>query len=423
MPKDNCVVGIDIGTTKICAAIGEPHRDGGIRIVGVGLAPSKALRRGVVVNIDEAVESIATAIERAERVSGHKIVSAYLTITGGQVASLNNRGVVAIANGDRAVTPEDVERAVEAARVVNIPTNREIIHAIPRHFIVDGQEGIRNPVGMLGYRLDVEAHLVTAAVTSIQNLSKCVQRLGVDVDGIVLEPLASGEAVLTDEEKEMGVVVADIGGGTTGIAVYVEGSVWHTAVLPVGGNHITNDIAVGLRTPFATAEEIKVAYASALGTQVDEDDEIEISTFGRTHRDRISRTQLCEIVEARLVEIISLIQAEIGNSGYDGLLPAGVVLTGGGAQLEGMADLAAEYLKIPVRIGVPWDIEGLVDSISAPAYAAAVGLLLWGTRTSAESLGSATEPRWARRGRESRARSQEVTVYNKVREWFRAFLP
>lgn len=423
MPKDRCVVGIDIGTTKICAAIGEPERDGGVRIVGVGLAPSKALRRGVVVNIDEAVDGIGTAIERAERFSGHKIVSAFLTVTGGQIASLNNRGVVAIANGDRAVTPEDVERAIEAARVVNIPTNREIIHAIPRHFIVDGQEGIRNPVGMLGYRLDVETHLVTAAVTSIQNLTKCVQRLGVDVDGIVLEPLASGEAVLTDEEKEMGVVVADIGGGTTGIAIYIEGSVWHTAVLPVGGNHITNDIAIGLRTPFATAEEIKVAYATALGNQVDEGDEIEISTFGRTHQDRISRAQLCEIVEARLAEMISLIQAEITNSGYDGLLPAGVVLTGGGAQLEGIADLAAEYLKIPVRVGVPWDVEGLVDSISAPAYAAGVGLLLWGSRPGAEALGAASEPRWARRGREGRTRGQEVTVYNKVREWFKAFLP
>lgn len=423
MPKDKYFVGIDVGTTKVCAAIGEPDRAGGVRVVGVGVAPSRALRRGVVVNIDEAVESIGAAIERAERISGYKIVSCYLTITGGQVASLNNRGVIAIARSDQAIAPDDVERVIEAARVVSIPNNREIIHAIPRHFIVDGQEGIRNPVGMIGYRLDVEAHLVTVAVTSLQNLTKCVQRLGVDVDGVVLEPLASGEAVLTDEEKEMGVVLADIGGGTTGIAVYVEGSVCHTAVLPVGGNHITNDVAIGLRTPFAAAEEIKIAYGSALSGQIDEDEEIEVSTFGRSRQDRISRTQLCEIVEARLAEVFSLIQGEIKSSGYEGLLPAGVVLTGGGAQLEGIADLAAEYLRIPVRVGVPWEVEGLVDSVSAPAYAAAVGLLLWDSRSRLPTASAVSEPRWSRRGRDSRARSQEVTVYNRLKEWFRAFLP
>jgi cell division protein FtsA len=423
VPKGSCIVGIDIGTTKVCAAIGETTRYGGIRIIGVGTAPSKGLRKGVIVNIDDAVQSIGLALDRAERLSGHRITNAFLSISGGQIASLNNRGVIAIAHRDRAIGTDDVERVIEAARVINVPNNREIIHSIPRQFIVDGQEGVKNPTGMIGYRLDVETHIITAAVTSVQNLTKCVHRLGVDVEGVVLEPLASGEAVLTDEEKEMGVVLADIGGGTTGISIYVEGSVWHTAILPIGGNHITNDVAIGLRTPFATAEEIKVSYANVLNNDTGSAEEIEVTTFGRSQSDRISRAELCEIVEARLAEMFSFIQEEIKNSGYDNLLPAGVVLTGGGAQLDGIADLAAASLNLPVRIGLPYDVDGLVDSINGPAYAAVVGLLLWENRQGPQSAMRSLGTRHISRNGGENGTEDETTMVGRIGGWLKAFLP
>jgi cell division protein FtsA len=421
--KDRMVCGIDVGMTKVCALIGEVSRDDSVHIIGVGVAPSRGLRKGVVVNIDEAVESIGAAVARAERVSVFKIVSGYIGIAGGHITSLNNRGVVAVSNDDRSIGEDDVLRAIEAARVINIPSNREIIHSIPRHFIVDGQEGVRNPVGMLGYRLDVDAHIVTCAVTAMQNLVKCVHKLGIDVDEVVLESLASSEATLTEEEKEMGVLLADIGGGTTALSIFIEGSVWHTNVLPVGGNHVTNDLAVGLRSPFAVAEEVKVLHGHALSRTVDPGDEVEITTFGQTEKESTSRQQVCGIIEARMQEIFEIIQNEIKRSGYEGLLPAGVVLTGGASELAGAAELAREMLQVPVRVGVPFGIRGLVDSINSPAFATSVGLLLWGARYG-NSLGT-PQPINARAGSGKISRRDEAPLdaFGRLRSWLKAFLP
>ena len=421
--RDRTVVGIDVGTTKVCALIGEVSRDDSVHIIGVGVAPSRGLRKGVVVNIDEAVESIGTAIARAERVSGYKIVSGYVGIAGGHVTSLNNRGVVAVSQEDRCIAEDDVLRAIEAARVINIPSNREIIHSIPRHFIVDGQEGVRNPVGMLGYRLDVDAHIVTCAVTAMQNLVKCVHRLGIEVDEVVLESLAASEASLTEEEKEMGVLLADIGGGTTALSIFIEGSVWHTSVIPVGGNHVTNDLAVGLRSPFAVAEEIKVLHGYALSSTVDPSEKVEIATFGRTEKETVSRQRVCEIVEARMQEIFQLIQHEIKRSGYEALLPAGVVLTGGASELAGASDLARAILQVPVRIGLPFGIHGLVDSISSPSFATSVGLLLWGARYGNRL--AVLQPALGRSGDGRALRKEEVPLdaVGKLRSWLKAFLP
>ena len=423
MGRGKIIVAIDAGTTKVCTLIAEIGKDDNIHIIGVGVCPSRGLRKGVVVNIEEAVDSIGASIEKAERVSGYKVVSGYIGVGGSHIDSLNNRGVIAISHSDRAISHDDVERAVEAARVINIPSNREIVHSIPRQFIVDGQEGIKNPVGMMGYRLDVEAHIVTGAVTGIQNLVKCVHKLGVEVDDIVLEPLASSESVLTEEEKEMGVVLADIGGGTTGIAIFVEGSIYHTSILPVGGYHITNDIAVGLRTPFAMAEEIKIKRGHAISSLIDPSEVIEITTFGRNQRDKISRTQLCQIIEARLQEAFTMIQTEVKKSGYDSLLPAGVVLTGGTSEMAGIADLASEILQVPVRIGYPYGVHGLVDSIGSPAYSAGVGLLLWGAMFGEHSpatrpFGGKTTPK-----KSGKSVQDEAHVYGKLRNWLKAFLP
>lgn len=422
MARGKTIVAIDAGSTKVCTLIGEIGREDNIHIIGVGVCPSRGLRKGVVVNIEEAVESIGTSIDKAERVSGYKVVSGYVGVGGNHITSLNNRGVIAIAHGDRAITLEDVERAVEAARVINVPSNREIIHSIPRQFIVDGQEGIRNPVGMVGYRLDVEGHLVTGAVTGVQNLVKCVHRLGVEVDDVVLLPLASSDAVLTEEEKEMGVVLADIGGGTTGLSLFIDGAVYHTAILPVGGNHLTNDIAVGLRTPFVMAEEIKIRRGHALVSLIDPGEVIEVTTFGRNQKEKISRVQLCQIIEARLLEILGLIQAEIKRSGYDNRLPAGVVLTGGTAELAGIADFTSEILQLPVRVGYPYRIEGLVDSISGTAFSAAVGLLLWGARYGDRTSGSRAFGGKMSSAPSNRTRS-EVHAYGKLMSWLKAFFP
>ncbi|MCL5264202.1 MAG: cell division protein FtsA [Chloroflexi bacterium] len=422
MARGKTIVAIDAGTTKICTLIAEIGKEENIHIIGVGVCPSRGLRKGVVVNIEEAVESIGTSIEKAERVSGYKVVSGYVGIGGSHVAALNNRGVIAISHSDRAITHEDIDRAVESARVINVPSNREIIHSIPRQFIVDGQEGIKNPVGMVGFRLDVEAHIVTGATTGIQNLVKCVHRLGVEVDDVVLEPLASSEAVLTEEEKEMGVVLADIGGGTTGVAVFVEGAIAHSSILPVGGNHITNDIAVGLRTPFAMAEEIKIKRGHALSSLIDPSEVIEITTFGRNQREKISRAQLCQIVEARLQETFALLQSEIKKSGYDTLLPAGVVLTGGTSEMAGIADLASEILQVPVRIGYPYGIQGLVDSIGGPSYSTGIGLLLWGAMFGEHSPTRAFGGKVA--AKKSNGTGPDSSgMYGRVREWLKTFLP
>lgn len=377
---ERTIVGIDVGTTKICTLVGEVDEEGNLRIVGVGVAPARGIRKGVVVNVQEATEAIATSVEKAERISGYAIESGYVGLAGAHVSALNSRGVVAINRGERGIQPGDIERALDAARAVAIPHNREVLHVIPRGYMVDGDDGVRDPLGMQAYRLEVEAHIVTGATPSIHNLVKCVQATGVGIDALVLEPLASGEAVLTDMEREMGVVLADIGGGTTDIAIFIEGSIWHTVVLPTGGEHITNDIAIGLRTPFTTAEELKIRHGHARSKSISPDENFEVAVFGEGERQRVSRQFLSQIIEARVEEIFDLIQQEIKRSGYDGLLPAGMVLCGGTADLPGIRSLARDMLNLPVRVGAPQDLHGLVDILGSPAYATSAGLLQWGLR-------------------------------------------
>jgi cell division protein FtsA len=381
---DRTIVGVDVGTTKICTLVGEVDEERGLRIIGVGVSPARGIRKGVVVNVQEATDAIATSIEKAERISGYAIQSAYVGLAGAHISAINSRGVVAISRGERGVQPADVERALEAARAVAIPVNREILHVIPRGYSVDGDDGVRDPLGMQAYRLEVESHIITGATSSIHNLVKCVQATGVGIDALVLEPLASGEAVLTDVEREMGVVLTDIGGGTTDIAIFIEGSIWHTAVLPTGGEHITNDIAVGLRTPFTTAEELKIKYGQARSQLINPNESVDVAMFGEGERQRIPRQFLSQIIEARVEEIFDMILQEIKRSGYDGLLPAGVVLCGGTAELAGIRDLAREVLNLPVRVGAPQDLQGLVDILGSPAYATSVGLVQWGLRHDAQ---------------------------------------
>lgn len=409
------VVGIDVGTTKIVTLVGEYGADEQISILGVGLTPSKGIKKGIVVNVEEAVTSIVASVEKAERLSGYRIGSAYVGVAGGHIQSLNSRGVVAISRADREITAADQARALDAARAIAVPTQREIIHVIPRAYIVDGQEGIRDPLGLSGFRLEVEAHIITGAVTAIQNLIKCVQRSGVEIDDLVLQPLASSEAVLTDEEKEMGVMLVDCGGGTTDVAIFIDGSIWHTVVLPVGGNHISTDIGIVLRTPFDLAEYLKIKHGRARpapdAVEGGEGDTLEIESFGRAKKRAISHTLLHQVVEARVEEMFQMLRSEVRRVGYEGLLPAGVVLTGGTALLPGIEEVAHSVLNMPVRIGIPGGLGGLADAIDSPAYATGVGLLRWGLkRGSPPPFLGPQEQGWTR-------------VYNRFKSWLREFLP
>jgi cell division protein FtsA len=379
---DRTVVALDIGTTKICTLVAEvgPPPDNALRIVGVGTVPAKGIRKGVVVNVGEVAAAISESIHLAERTSGYEIASAYVGLAGSHISAMNSRGVVAISRGDRGIRPVDVERSLEAARAIDIPHNREILHIIPRDFTVDGDGGVRDPIGMQAFRLEVEAHIVTGSTASIRNLVKCVQNSGIYIDALVLEPLASGETALTDIEREMGVVLVDIGGGTTDIAIFIEGSIWHTVVLPTGGEQITNDVAVGLRTPFGLAEEIKIKYGHALPDTILPEEQVRVNVFGEDGQQQLPRHFLAEVIEARAEEILEMVQKEIKRSGYDGLLPAGVVLCGGTAELPGIRDLARDVINLPVRIGEPQNLRGLVDTLQSPAFATSVGLLEWGVR-------------------------------------------
>jgi cell division protein FtsA len=410
MARENVIAAIDVGTTKVCTLVGEFDKEEALQIIGVGISPSRGLRKGMVVNIDETVESIAESVERAERSSGCKILSAHVGIAGGHISSLNNRGIVAVSRSDRIIGQDDVSRAIESARTINIPSNREIIHVIPRSYNIDGQDGVKNPIGMYGFRLDVEAHIVTGAVTSIQNLTKCVQRVGVEVEDLVLQPIASSEAVLTEEEKEMGVILADIGGGTTDIGVFIDGAIWHTCILPVAGHHLTNDIAIGLRTPFAVAEEIKSRYGHAFPSVIDPEAKIDIATFGGNESRPVLTRHLSEIIQARVEEILELILVEIKRSGYDGLLPAGLVLTGGTANLPGIENLAREVTQSPVRVGRPSGVKGLMDDLDNPCYATSLGLLLWGLKN--------------QRPYSNGHYSQQLgTIYRRFLDWMKELLP
>ncbi len=377
------VAALDIGTTKTCALIGELSENS-VRILGVGLAPSNGMRKGVVVDVKLAAQSIALAVEQAERTANMSIEGAYVGIAGAHISSTNSRGVAGIPRAPRAVTQDVVERAMEAAAAIAVPDNREIIHAIARGYTLDGQDGVRDPIGMMGYRLEVEAHIVTGAAASSQNLYKAVEAAGVKIIGLALEPIAAGEAVLTPAEREMGVALVDIGGGTTDIAIFIDGSVWHTVVLPVGGLHLTNDLAVGLRAPFGAAEEIKMKYGTALVEDTREEELIELAAFGDEERRSASRREVAEILSARADEILQMVLTEIKRSGYDGLLPAGVVLCGGTSQLAGCKSFARSILNLPVRIGLPENMEGFTDRITSPAFATSVGLVRWGLKRNEE---------------------------------------
>ncbi|MER2560975.1 MAG: cell division protein FtsA [Myxococcaceae bacterium] len=371
------IVGLDIGTTKICAIVGE-LTDEGIDIIGIGTNPSRGLRKGVVVNIESTVQSIQRAIDEAEAMAGTEITHVYTGIAGGHIKSFGGRGVVALK--DREVREADIARVIEQAKTVNIPVDREVIHVLPQEFIVDEQSGIKEPLGMTGARLEARVHIVTGAVTSAQNIVKCANRGGLNVADIVLQPLASSEAVLTDEEKELGVCLVDIGGGTTDIAVFQNGSIVHTAVIALGGNNLTNDIAMGLRTPMEQAERIKQKHGCALASMVDKQEMIEVPSVGGREPRVMGRQILSEILEPRVEEIFQLVHHEIERNGFSELLASGVVITGGSTLLPGMAELAEEIMGVPVRRGVPRGIGGLVDVVKSPVYATGVGLVVYGAK-------------------------------------------
>jgi len=375
--KNNILVGLDIGTTKTAAIVGEVT-DTGIDIIGIGTSPAKELRKGVVVNIESTVEAIQKSIEEAEHMSGCRINSAFVGIAGSHIKGQNSLGIVAVKG--REVGEEDLHRAIEASRAIAIPVDREILHTLPQNYVVDGQDGIRDPVGMSGVRLEAKVHIVTGNVSSIQNIVKSVNRMGLDIDDIVLEQLAASEAVLSSDEKDLGVVLIDIGGSNTGIAVFSEGSIKHTAVLPVGGNYLTSDIATGLRTPFNDAEAIKIKYGCALTSMIPKDETIQVPSVGGRENREVSRQILGRIVEPRMEEILSMASKEIVRSGFEELLAAGVVLTGGASLLAGTGELAEQIFDMPVRIGNPTGVGGLADVVNSPAYATGVGLIVYGSK-------------------------------------------
>jgi len=380
--KDSLVVGLDIGTTKICTVVAD-LADGQINIIGLGTYPSKGLRKGVVINIDSTVQSIKKAVEEAELMAGVHLTSVYAGIAGGHIKGINSHGVIAVKNKE--ITPSDVKRVIDAARAVAIPMDREVIHVIPQEFIVDDQDGIRDPVGMSGVRLEGRVHIVTGAITSAQNIIKCANRAGLDVDDIVLEQLGSSEAVLTPEEKELGVAIIDIGGGTTDLVIFSNGAIKHTAVFSLAGSHVTNDISLGLRTPLEEAEKIKIRYGCALTSLVRKDETIEVPSVGGRKSRALSRYTLAEIIEPRVEEILTLVQHEIVRTGYGNLLASGIILTGGSALLEGIPDLAEQIFNLPVRRGIPIGVSGLVDLVRSPMYATGVGLVQYGSRNKVQS--------------------------------------
>jgi cell division protein FtsA len=404
--KENLIVGLDIGTTKIGVVVAEQTEDG-VDVVGIGTHPSRGLRKGVVVDIDATVESIKHAVEEAELMGDCEITSVYAGIAGGHIRGFNSHGNVAVR--DREVSEGDVRRVIDAAKAVAIPMDREVIHVIPQEFVVDDQDGIREPLGMSGVRLEAKIHIVTAAVTSAQNIVKCANKAGLNVIDIVLEPLASAEAVLSRDERDLGVCLIDIGGGTTDLAVFADGAITHTSVLALGGNHISNDIAVGLRTPFEEAERIKKKFGVASARLLGSDDILTVpSVGGRRPRD-VSRKLLCEIIEPRMEEILSLARGELAKAGLEDRIPCGVALSGGCSALAGIAELAEEVFEAPVRLGTPQNVGGLQDVVRDPMYATGVGLVLYGANQD-RGLGP------------SRFRIRDESIFRRVRqrmrEWF-----
>jgi cell division protein FtsA len=389
------IVGLDIGTSKVVAIVGEVDAEGRIEIVGIGSHPSKGMKKGVVVNIESTVQSIQRAVEEAELMAGCQIHSVYVGIAGSHVRSLNSHGIVAIR--DQEVTPADVEQVLDAAKAVAIPADQKVLHILPQEYVIDNQEGIREPLGMSGVRLEAKVHLVTCAVNAAQNIEKCIRRCGLEVEEVILEQLASSHAVLTEDERELGVCIVDIGGGTSDIAVFTEGSIRHTGVIPIAGDQVTNDIAMALRTPSQYAEEIKIKYACALTQLAGADQTIKVPSVGdRPPRD-LSRQSLAEVVEPRYDELFTLVQAELRRSGFEDMVPAGIVLTGGTSKMEGVVELAEEIFHMPVRVGYPQGVEGLADIVRNPVYATSCGLLHYGAQhpgPGARGAGSEGGPGW-----------------------------
>ncbi len=404
MPKrDDKIVGLDIGTTKVCAIVGQATEDG-IDIIGIGTNPSRGLRKGVVINIESTVDSIKKAVEEAELMAGYEINSVYAGISGGHIRGINSHGIVAVK--DKEVMQSDIDRVIDAAQAVAIPLDREVIHVIPQEYRIDDQDGIREPIGMSGIRLEAKIHIVSAAVTSAQNIIKCTNRAGLHVNDIVLEQLASAEAVLSQEEKDLGVALIDVGGGTTDLAIFSGGSLVHTSVISIGGNHLTNDIAVGLRTPAAEAEKIKQKYGCALSSLTQKEETIEVPSVGGRADRILSRQILAEIIEPRVEEIFSLVRQEVINSGYSDLIASGIVLTGGSTLLEGMPELAEQVFNLPVRQGQPENIGGLVEVVRSPIYSTGVGLVFHGRPDNGER----------------RFRIPDNNIYHKVKDRMREWI-
>jgi cell division protein FtsA len=403
------IVGLDIGTTKVCTVIGRLNEYETIDIIGVGVSPSKGLRKGVVVNIESTVNSVATSIEKAELMAGVEVKSVYAGIAGGHIEGINSKGVVAVSTRNKEITQEEVERVIDAAKALALPMEREVIHVLPQEFVVDNQEGIKDPIGMTGVRLEAEVHIVTGAVASAQNIVKSVNRAGYAVNDIVLEPLASALATLKDDEKELGVVLIDIGGGTTDVLVYLNGSIWHTNVIAMGGNHISNDISIGLRTPILSAEEIKKEWGVAVTELVSAEEMIEVPSVGGRKPAKIPRQILAEIVQPRVEEIFFLVKNQLDAKNFKDMISGGVVLTGGTALLEGIDKVAERVFEMPVRIGIPTGFMGLVDEVSSPEYSTGVGLVQYGLSARPESF------------MENRGAGLFMNIKKRMVDWFGEF--
>lgn len=381
--NNNMIVGLDIGTSKVVAIVGDIKADGSLDIVGIGSHRSRGLKKGTVVNIESTVESIQRAVEEAELMAGCQIQSVYAGIAGSHIRSMNSHGIVAIRDGE--VTRADIDRVIDAAQAVAIPADQKVLHILPQEYVIDSQEGVKEPLGMSGVRLEAKVHLVTCAINAVQNIEKCIKRCGLQTGEIILEQLASSYSVLTDDERELGVCLVDIGGGTTDIAVFTEGAIRHTGVIPIAGDQVTNDIAMALRTPTDNAEEIKIKYACALTQLASDDEMIMVPGVGDRKPKELSRQALAEVVEPRYDELFTLIKAELQRSGFEDLLAAGIVLTGGTSKMEGVVDLAEEVFHMPVRIGSPQKVRGLSDIVRNPIYSTGVGLLLYGMKHHQES--------------------------------------
>lgn len=437
MAKERVIVGIDVGSAKVVTLIASASRESQLTVIGVSTVASRGLKKGQIVDIDEAVSAISQGIESAERMAGYSVSSAFVSVGGSHISSINSRGVVAVAGNDNEISSEDVRRVTEAARAISIPSSREIIHVIPRDFVVDSQEGIKDPVGMTGVRLEVETHIITGAATSMRNLARCIQQVGIDVEALVFSGLASSEGTLTETEKELGVALVDIGGGTTDVTLFVDGSIAHSVVIPIGGRNITNDLAIGLRSSLESAEKIKLELSKQEKKEIIVETESEESADRREKREKekkedivdVSKLALGEdlgvlskktlvdgIIKPRLTEIFTLIGMEIKRSGYSGLLPAGLVVTGGAASTVGLQAVGKEVLRMPVRIATPAGVSGLIDEIAYPAYAAATGLLIYGDRFAPYSSSSLP----SLPGMSSLKFKPHL---GKIINWFKSFLP